>query len=175
MVDLPRIGILSPGDMGAGIGAVLHQSGLDVVTCLEGRSQLTRLRAEEAGIRDVANVDDLLGGVDVLLSVLVPAEARSIAETVASSLRRIAARPVFVECNAIAPQTVRTIEGVITAAGCAFIDAGIIGSPPSGAGDTARFYCSGPDTSAFEALSEYGLDVRVVGPEIGQASGLKMV
>jgi 3-hydroxyisobutyrate dehydrogenase-like beta-hydroxyacid dehydrogenase len=175
MVEVRRVGILSPGDMGAGIGTALRQSGLDVLTCLEGRSQLTRLRAEEAGMRDVSDRDELVRNVDVLLSVLVPSEARVVAEQVASSMRSTGARPVYAECNAIAPQTVSAIAELITGAGAVFVDAGIVGSPPRGPHDGAHFFCSGPDTGAFEALGEYGLDVRVVGPEIGQASGLKMV
>jgi 3-hydroxyisobutyrate dehydrogenase-like beta-hydroxyacid dehydrogenase len=169
------VGILSPGDMGAGIGAVLRETGLDVLTCLRGRSELTCLRAEEAGIHAASDLDELVRSVDVLLSVLVPAEARRVAEEVASSLRRTGARPVYVECNAIAPRTVSAINDVITGAGGSFVDAGIIGGPPRHPGDATHFYCSGPDTSAFEALAQYGLDVRVAGPKIGQASGLKMV
>jgi 3-hydroxyisobutyrate dehydrogenase-like beta-hydroxyacid dehydrogenase len=175
MGDVRTVGILSPGDMGAAIGSVLRQSGLDVVTCLRDRSQLTRMRAAEAGIRDVADVDEVARSADVVLSVLVPAEARSIAEAVAASLQRTGTGPVFVECNAIAPQTVRGIEAVIMRAGATFIDAGIIGNPPRHPGDGTRFFCSGPDTSAFEALGRHGLNVQVVGPEVGQASGLKMV
>src|SRR5688572_6116555 len=114
MAALRAVGILSPGEMGAAIGAVLSQGGLDVVTCLEGRSDLTRLRATEAGMRDVASVDAVVASVDLLLSVLVPAEARSLAEQVAFSLERTGARPVFVECNAIAPQTVREIEAIVS-------------------------------------------------------------
>jgi 3-hydroxyisobutyrate dehydrogenase-like beta-hydroxyacid dehydrogenase len=161
--------------MGAGIGLALHQGGLEVMTCLAGRSQLTRLRAEEAGIQDLASYDDLVQGVDVLLSVLVPSAARDIAHDVAASLRRTGARPVYVECNAVAPQTVRAVEEVIRSAGAEFVDAGIIGSPPRHANDSAHFLCSGPDTTACEALAQHGLNVRVVGTEIGQASGLKMV
>jgi 3-hydroxyisobutyrate dehydrogenase-like beta-hydroxyacid dehydrogenase len=172
---MTAVGILSPGEMGAAIGGVLHQGKLDVVTCLQGRSELTRLRAGEAGMRDVEDVDALVQSVDVLLSVLVPAEARAIADQVAASVNRTGARPVFVECNAVAPQTVRSIEAVIRDAGSPFIDAGIIGNPPRHPNDGTRFYCSGPDTEAFESLAEYGLDVRRVGPQIGQASGLKMV
>ena len=174
MEEVRRVGILSPGDMGAGIGTALRQGGLELLTCLEGRSELTRLRAAEAGISLVGDYDELIRQVDVLLSVLVPSEARSMAEDVAGSLRRTGARPVFVECNAIAPQTVREIEGIITAAGSTFVDAGIIGGPPRHAGDDTHFFCSGPDTSAFEALGQHGLHVRVVGSQIGQASGLKM-
>src|SRR5205085_8850346 len=51
---------------------------------------------------------------------------------------------------------------------------GIIGGPPK-PGSSTRIYVSGPDTAPLEALHDCGLDVRVVGPQIGQASGLKMV
>ncbi len=175
MAEIRRVGILSPGEMGAAIGNVLHHGGLEVYTSLEGRSELTRTRAGEAGFHDAGAYDDLVQRVDVLLSVLVPSEARPVAEGVAAAMRRSGARPVFVECNAIAPQTVVAIEGSIRAAGAGFIDAGIIGGPPRVGGSNTRFHCSGPDTVAFEALGRHGLDVRVVGPKVGQASGLKMV
>ena len=58
-------------------------------------------------------------------------------------------------------------------AGSRFIDAGIIGSPPRKEG-TTRFYASGPDVEVFAELGRYGLDVRPLGLEIGQASGIKM-
>ncbi len=169
-----RVGIMSPGDMGAAIGERLREHGLEVLTCLEGRSELTRSRAEEAGFRAVPSLDGLVSEADLILSVLVPAEAATLAEAVAASTRRCGARPVFVECNAIAPQTVLAIEGLVRGAGAGFIDAGIIGGPPR-PGYSPHIYCSGPETAPLEALAAYGLDVRVVGPRIGQASGLKMV
>jgi 3-hydroxyisobutyrate dehydrogenase-like beta-hydroxyacid dehydrogenase len=43
---------------------------------------------------------------------------------------------VFADCNAIAPVTVEAIEREIRAAGAEFIDAGIIGGPPSDRADT---------------------------------------
>ena len=67
---------------------------------------------------------------DLLLSVLPPAEAVSIAEEVADAMARTGARPAFAECNAIAPQTVVRIATLILDTGAPFIDAGIIGSPP---------------------------------------------
>lgn len=168
------VGIISAGDMGAAIGAVLASHGVDAATSLDGRSELTRRRAEESGIRDAGSTAALVEQSDVLLSVLVPAEAVSAAEDAAHAMSQTGARPVFVECNAIAPQTVERIATLIGDAGAALIDAGIIGPPP-GPGPSTRLYCSGPDTAAFEALRAYGLDVRRVGPFIGQASGLKMV
>ncbi len=177
------VGIISPGDMGAAIGAVLTANGLDVATSLDGRSELTKRRAAEAKMRDTGGIPALVEQCGVLLSVLVPSEAVGIAERVADAMAATGARPVFVECNAIAPRTVERIATLIGDAGATVIDAGIIGSPPAlpdphpkkAAGSKTALYCSGPDTSAFEQLGEYGLDVRRVGPLIGQASGLKMV
>jgi 3-hydroxyisobutyrate dehydrogenase-like beta-hydroxyacid dehydrogenase len=175
MTSIEHVAILSPGDMGAGIGGVLRKSGLDVLTCLDGRSNLTRLRALESDIREVGFMDDVVKEADIILSVLPPGDAVPIAERVARSLGRVRTGVTYVDCNAISPQTSKRIEAVITGAGASYIDAGIIGGPPSGPDSGTRFFCSGPDTSAFEALGGHGLDVRVVGPDIGQASGLKMV
>ena len=168
------VGIISAGDMGAAIGATLASGGADVATNLTGRSDLTRTRATEAGIRDAGSTAALVEECSLLLSVLPPAEAVSIAEEVADAMASTGARPAFAECNAIAPQTVVRIATLIMDAGAPVIDAGIIGSPP-GPGSSTRIYCSGPDTSALEALRECGLDIRRVGQRIGQASGLKMV
>src|SRR3972149_334669 len=141
-----RVGIISAGDMGAAFGRGLRQAGLDVLTCLEGRSELTRARAAEAGFRDLPSSDALVGEADLILSVLVPAEATAIAEAVAAAVRRTGARPAFAECNAIAPQTVLAIERVIAAAGAPFIDAGIIGGPPR-EGYSPHIYPSRPGTA----------------------------
>ena len=175
MMKISTVGVMSPGDMGSAIGKMIADSGIRVVTALDGRSELTRLRAKEAGIVDVGNLDRLVAESDLVLSVLVPAEALGLAQRVTGSVRRNKNRPAYADLNAIAPETVRQIGLLMTAAGVTFIDGGIIGGPPVRGRKGTRIYCSGPDTGALEALSESGLDIRKVGPEIGQASGLKMV
>ena len=171
---MTTVGILSAGDMGSAIGAMLTRVGVDAATVLEGRSPLSRTRAAEAGMRDVGSLDDLVRQSALILSVLVPSESKGIADAVAGAMGRTGARPVFAECNAIAPQTVEAIAKRIGGLGATFIDAGIIGSPPKPGGNT-RICCSGPDVSAMSVLADAGLTVKTVGPEIGQASGLKMV
>ena len=44
------VGIMSPGDMGSGVGGVLKQHGLTVLTALDGRSEESRERAAEQGM-----------------------------------------------------------------------------------------------------------------------------
>ncbi len=167
------VGILSPGDMGHTVGDVLRQNGLRVITCLQGRSQRTRELAAKAGIQDVPTYPQLVTEADLILSIMVPARAMSAAAAVAEALQQTDATLTYVDCNAIAPQTVRKLGEVITAAGGTFVDASIIGPPPRSPGAT-RFYASGPDLNRFSELSNHGLAVRPLSDEIGHASAMKM-
>ena len=54
------IGILSPGEMGAAVGAVLHASGLEVLTWIEGRSITPNQRTEDANISTVPILASLI-------------------------------------------------------------------------------------------------------------------
>lgn len=169
---IKTVGLLSPGDMGHTVGGVLHEHGLRVVTCLEGRSDRSRALAAEAGIEDVSSFDDLVQESEILLCILVPSSALPVARQVATAIRNTGASLLYVDCNAIAPNTVRDVGETITSAGGRFADVGIIGSPPKKPG--TKFYVSGPGANEFSELREFGLDVRVLDGGIGQASGLKM-
>ena len=170
---LNTVGILSPGDMGHTVGDVLRQNGLRVITCLEGRSQRTRQLAEKAGIVDVPTYPQFVTEADLILSIMVPAQAMSAASMVAEALQKVDTILAYADCNAIAPQTVRKLGETITSAGGTFVDASIIGPPPRTPGAT-RFYASGPKLDIFSELNNYGLDVRALGEEIGLASAIKM-
>ena len=170
---LSTVGILSPGDMGHTVGNVLRENGLRVITCLDGRSQRTRQLAETAGIVDVPTYPQFVTEADLILSIMVPAQAMSAASVVAETLQQVDTTLTYADCNAIAPQTVRKLGDLITAAGGTFVDASIIGPPPRNPGAT-RFYTSGPDLSLFSDLNNYGLDIRAIGAEIGLASAIKM-
>ena len=170
---LSTVGILSPGDMGHTVGNVLRQNGLRVITCLDGRSQRTRQLAEKARIVDVPTYTQFVTEADLILSIMVPAQAMSAASMAAEALQKIDTTLTYADCNAIAPQTVRKLGEIITSAGGTFVDASIIGPPPRTPGAT-RFYASGPNLDIFSELSNYGLDVRALGEEIGLASAIKM-
>jgi len=62
----------------------------------------------------------------------------------------------------------------IEATGNTFVDAGIIGPPPRESSHATRFYASGSEANRFAELNDYGLDVRVIGEAIGDASAIKM-
>ena len=169
----PTVAIMSPGDMGHAAAAMLRGHGLRVITCLEGRSARTRALAGHAGIEAVPDDDALVREADLLLSILVPAEAERLARRIAAALERTAAALLYVDCNAIAPQTARRIGALVEAAGARFVDAGIIGPPPK-AGTRTRFYASGEHAKDVAALRDFGLDVRPISAQPGDASAVKM-
>ena len=172
-MPLKTVGILSPGDMGHTVGKVLGEHGLRVIACTEGRSKRTQALAACANIAAVPTYQQLAMESDLILSILVPAQAKAAAERVAAALGETNTELVYADCNAIAPQTVRQIDEIVTAAGGIFVDASIIGPPPKNEGST-RLYASGGDLRMFQELSRFGFDIRPLGAEIGLASSIKM-
>jgi predicted dinucleotide-binding enzyme len=47
------VGIMSPGDMGSGVGGALKKNGLTVLTALDGRSEESSKLASDQSIEDV--------------------------------------------------------------------------------------------------------------------------
>ena len=172
-MPLHTIAIMSPGDMGHGVGAALGQYGYDIITCLAGRSDRTRRLADKAGFRNVADLSELITQADLVLSILVPSLAVDLAREVAAAISDTGATIPFADCNAISPRTSRQIESIIVAAGGSYIDGGIIGGSPA-RGDVPRIYCSGAEATLMEELDGKGIAIRNIGGEIGRASGIKM-
>ena len=172
-VTIETVAIISPGDMGHAVGQLLREHELRVVTCLTGRSERTKTLSERAGIIEVADFEQMVAQSDVVLSITVSESAPAVAGSVADAVRSTGRELLFAECNAIAPQVALEIEPIIVNAGARFVDASIIGGPPRD-GSSPRLYTSGPRASELEQLRDFGLDVRNIGPETGQASGIKM-
>ena len=170
---MKTVAILSPGDMGHAVGRALGDHGLNVITCLEGRSDRTRKLAREGGFRDVPTLGEMVSQADLVLSILVPAEATGVAARVAEAIKSAGSGTPFADCNAVSPQSAHVMHDIVTGAGGRFIDASIIGGPP-GRGAAPRFYASGPDAAPMAELDGKGIVVRTMGDEIGRASAIKM-
>ena len=167
------VAILSPGDMGHAVGRLLREHELRVVTCLTGRSERTRTLSQQAGIADVPDMNDLVQQSDLVMSITVSEVVPQVCRQVADAIRATCSDILFAECNAIAPNKAKEMAPIISGAGGRFVDVSIIGSPPRN-GSSPRFYASGEHATEFEEMAGFGLDVRNIGPNIGQASGIKM-
>ena len=171
MSDL--IAVIAPGEMGAGIGQRLHERGARVITSLAGRSAASAERAKRAGMAAVDNDDEIVKAA-IILSVVPPKDAAGLAQRLKPAIARASAKPIYVDCNAVAPQTAGEIGAILAGGGAHYVDGGIIGAPPTPTTAGARLYVSGERARDVMRLNNYGLDVRLLDGAIGAASALKM-
>ncbi|THH28513.1 hypothetical protein EUX98_g5664 [Antrodiella citrinella] len=180
----PTIAIFSPGAMGAAVAKRLTTTspGLTVLTDLTHRSPASRKRAEDAGMQD-ASLARIVTQAAWVLSIMPPSEAEAFAKGVKAAYDETSEKRklVFVDCNAVNPDTVKRIAGIFSGSPVAFVDAGIIGGPPSEGYDPVFYASANPQDdavlSAFEGLGEYGLKISALrgeGAGVGDASALKM-
>lgn len=170
---LHTVGIMSPGDMGSAVGQVLSKHGLTVIAALGERSPRTRALAAESGIADVGTLENLVAKANLILSILVPDAAITAAQRVAAAMKKADVRPLYADCNSIAVQSAQKIREMMKEIGAPFAEASIIGAPPRVPNKT-RFYASGPHAQEFAQLNQFGIDVRVLGPEEGKAKAIKI-
>jgi 3-hydroxyisobutyrate dehydrogenase-like beta-hydroxyacid dehydrogenase len=172
-MQIEKVGLMTPGDMGQAVAMQIKAQGFTVCTALDGRSERSRALAREAGLTDVGSIARLVAECDVVLSIMNPGAALDFARDAAQALRASGRQTLIVDCNAIAPDTVHEIAGVIQGAGGRFLDGGIIGPPPRGKAKT-NLYVSGPGAPDLAALAGPQLLVHVVSERIADASALNM-
>ena len=81
-----HIGIISIGEMGYHWAKLLKSKGVEVLSCLDGRSAVTKKRAENAGVQTVPSLAQLISKSDLIVSVVVPTAAIQVAEGIAKVL-----------------------------------------------------------------------------------------
>lgn len=174
MTDIKTIALFGSGDMGSGVGRTLVDAGFEVVSDLAPRSEASRARAKAAGIKDAGGLAAALAPADIALSVMPPGNAAAFANEAAAALGGLDRKPLFADLNAISPKTMSGIADDIRAAGADVLDGGIVGpSPDKGC---PRVYLSGPGAEdVADQLRRPDMKTIPIGPDIGQASAMKML
>lgn len=173
-MTIKTVGLIGTGDMGSAVGAALVRAGYRVISDLGARSAHSNALAARAGIEDAESLRAVVAEAGLVLSIVPPAAARAVASEAAAAMDEARVQPVFADCNAVAPATVRALARAFPPD--AFVDAGIVGRAPR-AGDSyaTRIYAAGAGRAALLALEVPGLALHDLGPEVGRASALKMV
>jgi 3-hydroxyisobutyrate dehydrogenase-like beta-hydroxyacid dehydrogenase len=168
------IAILYPGEMGSTFGKLLCETGFHVLTTVEGRSPRTHRLCREAGLCVVDSLDELLKRSNIVISLVSPGAALSVATNVAAHIERSSRRLIYIDANSISPMTVTQISEVLRHVPVDFVDASIFGLA-SQLRQRGTFYLSGP--RAKELAAQFGAlpRVKAVGDMPGQASALKMI
>lgn len=166
---------MHPGNMGAAIAASLKP---EVLWASQHRSTETVERAEAVGLNDAGTVASVVEQVDLILCICPP----SVAIEIGSLVGELGFDGIYVDANAVSPNTTRRIAGLFKR----FVDGAIIGSPPDpargkeglaarGQRQRTRLYVSGEEADAVAPLFDLSnIEIRTVGREPGRASAVKM-
>jgi hypothetical protein len=184
----PTIGILSIGQMGAGIAKFLVATNYRVITNVSTRSQATKNRAQEAKVELAGSDEELVAQSDYIFSIVPPKDAAATARRIIDALKSASSQQrtsplYYLELNAVSPRTVSTIAAAFSeqAPEVRFIDGAIIGGPPRlnehKNWDKPSFPLSGPHRLDEAPCSGSHLatilSANHISDTIGSASGLK--
>ena len=162
-----KIGFLGFGEVASNISKWLKDSGLEIYTSLENRSQRTQDLVEKSGVNICENNKSLANISDILISAVTPDEAVNVAREIGKY-----SKGVYVDINNISPETAQKaleyIENGRTA------DAAIMGGIKK-EGKKVQIIASGSHAEQFSQLNQYGMNIKVTSPHLGQSKALKML
>jgi 3-hydroxyisobutyrate dehydrogenase-like beta-hydroxyacid dehydrogenase len=158
--------------MGSSLGAALVANGHLVRWVTSGRSEATRRRADADGLTAADDIANGLDGTDIVLSVCPPEYAADVATQVAG----VRFTGIYLDANAVSPDTARRVEKAVTAGGATMVDGGIIGPPVRGGARNLLYLSGDADGIAAAGALFAGTDVETVALDasVGGASATKM-
>jgi 3-hydroxyisobutyrate dehydrogenase-like beta-hydroxyacid dehydrogenase len=176
-VDL-SIGFIGFGEAGFAIAKGLHDVGVGRIFFTHRnrrnpeRAALAVQRGREAGATPLETAADLAARSDYLLSVVPPDAAVAAAEEHAPFL---GPGKVYVDLTSSSPDAMRDAGRLVEATGARFVDGALMGPVPA-EGHRVLTFVAGPQAEAVAgALNKIGMNLRVVGPEAGQAVAIKLI
>ena len=162
-----RIAVFHPGAMGSKLAAQLVVAGHEVHWVPEGRSEASAARAAEAGLIGTPFAE-AVREADVVLCSCAPQGAVDIAKQVGSA----GFSGLYIEANPLSPMSLREAQSAVSEA--TFVDAGVVGPPPTGGPSPTHLMLSGGAAEqAAELWAGTAVTPMVVGTEPGAASAAK--
>uniref|UniRef100_UPI0037845215 DUF1932 domain-containing protein n=1 Tax=Pseudolysinimonas sp. TaxID=2680009 RepID=UPI0037845215 len=125
-----------------------------------------------AGVTRLASIGDAVDGADLVLSLVGAAAADAV---LVDALPRMSASAAFADLNTGAPAQKRALAARAVDAGIPFADVAVMAPVPRSGIETELFASGDGAGAAADALAGFGLPIRVVGADAGDAAGLKLV
>ncbi len=160
------VGFIGFGEVASTITKILLENEVEVLTSIEDRSEKTKKLAIESGVNLVDSYENVSKISDILISVVNPADAVSIAEIYGN----INKNGIFLDLNNISPETTLELANILE--NDRFLDGAIIGKIGS---KNSVIYVSGKNTDKISILKDNGLNFEIISENIGDASSLKML
>lgn len=161
-----RIAVLGLGEAGAIYARGLAERGADVV----GFDPV--VAEPPTGVTRLSSIADAVADADLVLSLVGSSAAD---EVLSTALPGMPATAAFADFNTAAPGHKRVLATRAVEAGIPFADVAVMAPVPRAGIETELFASGDGAEAAADALAGYGLPIRVVGADAGDAAGLKLV
>lgn len=161
-----KIGFIGFGDVSQTIYNTLkNQDNIKLSTTIKNRSSKTIQRIKNSKISYVEDIETLSQNSDILISAVTPKNSLNVAREIAPYLNGI-----YLDVNTISPISIKKILKYIPKNN--YVDCALIGKITS---KDSYFIISGKNTKNILKLNNYGLKIKKISDNIGQASQLKML
>jgi 3-hydroxyisobutyrate dehydrogenase-like beta-hydroxyacid dehydrogenase len=162
---------ISKGLLKEGINEVFAYDILWVKDHESEKSQKTKQRALDIGVKPVDNVKDLVLHSYIIMSAVTPSAALDVANEVYPYLNE---DKIYADINSKSPRIAKNISKVIQKNGAKFVDVAVMAAITK-YGHKTPCLVSGNGSQEFSLLNNYGMNIKVIGSEPGQASAVKML
>ena len=163
-----KVGFIGFGEVASTLSKGLLDNDVTVLTCLNGRSHTTKNKALEMGVTICNSNKELAETSEILISAVTPSTAVEVAREIGKY-----STGIYVDINNVSPSTVQEALGQGEKIK-KLVDAAIIGSVKRN-GHNVQIIACGESAQDFAVLNDYGLNIKIMGTEIGNCSQIKML
>ena len=130
-----------------------------------------RKRIQSVGFKPASSLENALEGIDWVISLVTADQAAIVCEQVCSSIR---SKFTYLEMNSCSPGTKRSNAQMISDAGGVLADVAIMSPVNPSRIETPLLVSGSSAGDCVSFLNHFGYNASLCGPEVGQASSLKM-
>ena len=130
-----------------------------------------RKRIQSVGFKPASSLENALEGIDWVISLVTADQAAVVCEQVCSSIR---SKFTYLEMNSCSPGTKRSNAQMISDAGGVLADVAIMSPVNPSRIETPLLVSGSSAGDCVSFLNHFGYNASLCGPEVGQASSLKM-
>ena len=131
-----------------------------------------RTALEERGIPAVASPADIAAGADIVISAVTAKQVAAAGDATGPHMKP---GQIFLDINSASPGAKREASVSVNAAGADYVEAAVMSNVPPHGHRVPMLLAGAAADKAAALMTPLGMDVEVVGPEIGQASSIKMI
>ncbi len=176
--NAPHVGLLGFGEAaraiveGWGGRRSFQASAYDLKLDDPVQSPILRGVAELVRVACLPGLKDLLDGVDVVFCLVTADQAAAAADVAAQHVRP---GTLWFDGNSCAPGTKRRAAAAIEAAGGRYVDLAIMAPIRPNLHRTPMLISGHHAEQALAVLESFDMTARIVGPDVGEASAIKMI